>query len=140
MSDHERFDTEIRSKLLIGLGLVLVVTCLLAALASYGVQKGLLSHLERQDPPPPILAEAANPPSVAGPRLLSAPERVLHRVRAQEDRILEWYAWVDEGSGTVTIPIERAIEIAAERGLATVAPGFPIADPVPDEPAEEDGT
>jgi hypothetical protein len=38
-------------------------------------------------------------------------------LRAWEDEQLHGYAWVDKGSGAVRIPIERAIEIVAERGL-----------------------
>ena len=42
-------------------------------------------------------------------------------IHAKEDLLLENYSWVDEGKGTVRIPIERAMELIAERGLP-VAP------------------
>jgi hypothetical protein len=42
-------------------------------------------------------------------------------IHAKEDLLLENYSWVDEGKGTVRIPIERAMELVAERGLP-VAP------------------
>jgi hypothetical protein len=42
-------------------------------------------------------------------------------MHAKEDLLLENYSWVDEGKGTVRIPIERAMELVAERGLP-VAP------------------
>jgi hypothetical protein len=38
-------------------------------------------------------------------------------IHAKEDLLLENYSWVDQGKGTVRIPIERAIELIAERGL-----------------------
>jgi hypothetical protein len=48
-------------------------------------------------------------------------------IHAKEDLLLENYSWVDEGKGTVRIPIERAMELIAERGLpvapATTAAG-----------------
>ena len=48
-------------------------------------------------------------------------------IHAKEDLLLENYSWVDEGKGTVRIPIERAMELIAERGLpvapATAATG-----------------
>jgi len=39
----------------------------------------------------------------------------------REDLLLNHYSWVDRGKGTVRIPIERAMEIIAEKGLP-VAP------------------
>jgi hypothetical protein len=43
-------------------------------------------------------------------------------IHAKEDLLLENYSWVDEGKGIVRIPIDRAMELVAERGLP-VAPG-----------------
>ena len=42
-------------------------------------------------------------------------------MHAKEDLLLENYSWVDQSKGTVRIPIERAMELIAERGLP-VAP------------------
>jgi len=42
-------------------------------------------------------------------------------LHAREDLLLENYTWVDESKGTVRIPIERAMELLAQRGLP-VAP------------------
>jgi hypothetical protein len=42
-------------------------------------------------------------------------------LHAREDILLGNYSWVDQSKGTVRIPIERAIEIIAQRGLP-VAP------------------
>ena len=39
----------------------------------------------------------------------------------REDLLLNYYSWVDRSKGTVRIPIERAMEIVAQRGLP-VAP------------------
>jgi hypothetical protein len=39
----------------------------------------------------------------------------------REDLLLDHYSWVDQSKGKVRIPIERAMEIVAQRGLA-VAP------------------
>jgi len=44
-------------------------------------------------------------------------------LHAREDLLLSNYTWVDESKGTVRIPIERAMEIIAQRGL-------PVAQPV----------
>jgi hypothetical protein len=42
-------------------------------------------------------------------------------MHAKEDLLLDNYSYVDQGKGTVRIPIERAMELIAERGLP-VAP------------------
>ncbi len=44
-------------------------------------------------------------------------------LHAREDLLLSNYTWVDESKGTVRIPIERAMELIAQRGL-------PVAQPV----------
>jgi hypothetical protein len=44
-------------------------------------------------------------------------------LHAREDLMLSNYTWVDESKGTVRIPIERAMELIAQRGL-------PVAQPV----------
>lgn len=55
--------------------------------------------------------------SVPPPQLQSDPARDLAELRAREDRILHSHGWIDRGAGTIRIPIERAIELTAERGL-----------------------
>ncbi|HEX9759609.1 MAG TPA: hypothetical protein VGA40_01750 [Candidatus Acidoferrales bacterium] len=66
------------------------------------------------EPPPLAGALPRLPPE---PRLQVAPKRDMERFHAQEEAALESYAWVDRNTGVVRIPIERAIEIVAERGL-----------------------
>lgn len=40
----------------------------------------------------------------------------------REDLLLEHYSWVDRSQGKVRIPIERAMELVAQRGLAVAPP------------------
>jgi hypothetical protein len=42
-------------------------------------------------------------------------------LHGREDLLLEHYSWIDRGQGRVRIPIERAMELIAQRGLP-VAP------------------
>ncbi len=51
------------------------------------------------------------------PRLQVSPHADLLRLNGREDRILNSYAWIDRSTGRVRIPIDRAIDIIAERGL-----------------------
>jgi hypothetical protein len=50
-------------------------------------------------------------------------------LHAREDLLLNNYTWVDQSKGQVRIPIERAMELIAQRGLA-VAPAVQTAQPM----------
>ena len=51
------------------------------------------------------------------PRLQTYPFEDIKDLRRSEDPLLTRYEWIDQGAGTVRIPIERAMELLAERGL-----------------------
>jgi hypothetical protein len=51
------------------------------------------------------------------PRLQISPQQDMRQMRAAEMAALHSYGWVDRQAGIVRIPIERAIELLAERGL-----------------------
>jgi hypothetical protein len=55
--------------------------------------------------------------SMPEPKLQVNPRADLKTLRAEEDQILNNYAWKDQASGAVRIPIERAKELILERGL-----------------------
>ena len=78
----------------------------------------------------PIVAAnlARTPPD---PRLEPFPLAPGQRLRAEEDAILTTYAWVDKQASVARIPIDRAIEVLAERGLPPSKPMPPAAAPLP---------
>lgn len=43
----------------------------------------------------------------------------LDQIRSKEEETLATYGWVDQKAGVVRIPIERAIDLIAQRGLPT---------------------
>jgi hypothetical protein len=51
------------------------------------------------------------------PRLETDERNQLDEVRRAEEEKLNSYGWVDQKAGTVRIPIERAMDLVAERGL-----------------------
>jgi hypothetical protein len=61
------------------------------------------------------LLNAKLPPQ---PRLEETPVKDLREIRAEEERILTTYGWVDKSTSTVRIPIDRAIDLLAQRGIA----------------------
>jgi hypothetical protein len=51
------------------------------------------------------------------PRLETDERGQLNDIRLNEERTLNSYGWVDKQAGTVHIPIERAMDLLAQRGL-----------------------
>lgn len=51
------------------------------------------------------------------PRLEVTPILDLEAMRVAEDQVLSSYAWIDRPHGVVGIPIDRAIDLLAQRGL-----------------------
>jgi len=54
------------------------------------------------------------------PRLERSERVEINDFRLKEEQTLNSYGWVDEQSGTVRIPIERAMQLVSQRGLPTI--------------------
>jgi hypothetical protein len=74
---------------------------------------------------PDALSDVDRTPRVVppAPRLQTDGAADLRRFRADEDRRLNTYSWIDKQKGIVRIPIEQAMKTLAQTG----APGFPKA-------------
>lgn len=57
------------------------------------------------------------------PRLQVNPAVDLKKFQAEEDSRLNSYGWVDQRAGVIRIPIQRAMDLIAQRGLPTRGPG-----------------
>ncbi len=77
----------------------------------------LFAHHRAEVSPPPLPIEAHGNPLPPEPRLQESPRQDLKAMRTSEDWNLTHYSWIDKNKGTVAIPIERAIEIVAQRGI-----------------------
>lgn len=112
MGAHERRDADIRRLTisLVGLFVLLVISLL----AMGWMFRHLAAREERAGAIATLPAEREIPPA---PRLQVAPATELERVRKAEAAVLNSYGWVDRKAGVVRIPVERAMEILAERGL-----------------------
>ncbi len=111
---HERSDVNVRGIVTFAAGLfviAVVVHVLVWWLFTYFAVRA-----ERMQPPPAPLA-ASRPQLPPEPRLQTAPLRDLQEMRAAEEAILHSYGWVDRQAGVVRIPIERAMQLLAERNL-----------------------
>jgi len=108
--------------------LILIGALVFAAIGALGLllptlaQLGFQARQRAENPPPnPLRASAGRelPPS---PRLQVNPTRDLAEYRAEQEEILASYGWVDRNAGIVRIPIERAMDLVAERAGAAPAP------------------
>jgi hypothetical protein len=87
----------------------------------FGIMWVLLRELTQRE----RSAQRAIPPIVAAslertppePRLEAAPLAPRRRLNEEENAILATYGWVDRASGIVRLPIDRALELTAERGV-----------------------
>jgi len=62
------------------------------------------------------LSQPVVPPE---PRIEVAPYEQLQQLRAKEDHVLSTYALLDKSNGTVRVPIDKAIDLLANKGLAS---------------------
>jgi hypothetical protein len=111
---HEPMDVAGRPVLAAAIGLVVVL--LLVA----GGQLMLLRHYAERGRDATLAETPAEPRTPPEPRLLVDPRSALLELRAEEDALLDGYAWVNREAGIVRIPVDRAIEILA--GSAGKAP------------------
>src|SRR5882762_9281488 len=121
----EIYDREIDLKRILGFtgGLVAVTLVVLAVM--WWMSTSFKQQEEANDRAPSPLAEARLDPIPPGPRLQPSPPRDMDELRAKDQEALNTYGWVDPSRGVARIPVERAIEIAAEKGLPATRPGEP---------------
>ena len=114
VAGHETSDAEVGPLLKFAVFLTVVV-----AVVSV-LTIGLYNYLDDREialkaPQYPLSsAQRALPPT---PRLQTFPFTDIQQLRREEQRYLTRYTWVDQGAGVVRIPIDRAIEVLAEKGL-----------------------
>lgn len=116
--EGEGFDVEIGYrpilKFIVGLfALTAVVLVLMSMLVA-----AFTDDVVELDPPPSPIEEARGQIEAPGPELqVFPPVADIEALYEWEEHQLGTYGWVDEQAGVARIPIERAIEIMAERGL-----------------------
>ncbi len=77
------------------------------------------SHEKAQKAVSAYVSQRTLPPA---PQLqVDEPRTWAHQLAIEKEQT-ETYAWVDEKAGVVRIPVERALELVAERGLPARSP------------------
>jgi hypothetical protein len=107
---HETTDVNVWAVGKFAIGLVVV--CVVSIALLFGLLKYFQSREETS------VANTVEPTKMfPQPQLQKTPIPDLKAIRAEEDKLLKGYAWVDQPKGVVRIPVDRAIEVLAQRGL-----------------------
>jgi hypothetical protein len=123
-------DENVRAVVRFGLWMVI------AAVLIYAVLFGMFQYFDRQaalaDPARNPLLAGEKPPATPAarfpqPRLQSNAAADLEKLRGAEDETLATYGWVDRNAGIARMPIDRAMQMVAERGV----PVWPAPPPQP---------
>ena len=115
---HEERDVTFRPIVWAGAGMAVVLVLVFALVRWTFVAD--LAHDAAQSPPANPLTVTYGRQLPPEPRLQTHPIRDLRELRAAEDAVLNSYGWVDRKAGIVRIPIARAMELLAKRGVTAV--------------------
>jgi len=105
----------------------LAVACVVVVFAMWAAYKVADSYVQTHQPKNPMVQPEADTRKVAPaqikqfaePRLETNERTEINQFRVQEEQRLDSYGWVDQSAGVVHIPIDRAMQLIAERGLPT---------------------
>ncbi len=117
MAEPKAFDREINVRTVRRFALFVLGLIAFSMALIWGVAGLVKKELPKEDPAPPPLEAARENPLPPEPRLQSSPPKDMQEFRSREDAVLKGYAWVDRAKGEAQIPIDRAIDIAAQNGL-----------------------
>lgn len=123
----------VKTSVAVGLGIVLVGAAIAGALLTFLLFRRHEKSEVKKDEASIAAAgmerrEDAAPPL---PRLQVQPVRHWREFRSAEMERLSTYGWMDRTSGVVHIPIDRAMDLVAERGIGPLAPLVPPPVPTP---------
>jgi hypothetical protein len=117
-SGHEERDIRLRPIIWAGVGLVVLVIVVHVGL--WWLFDDFTERRTRLEGPPTPTAPLAWPRQLPpGPRLQTDPHQDLQAWLGAENAVLQSYGWVDQEAGIARIPIARAMELLAARGLPT---------------------
>jgi hypothetical protein len=117
---HETKDASVRSLIIFAVSMA--GTIFLVCVGMVGVFR-YFGHHQTLGPPASPFEQGRPLPGPGLPRLQVAPRQDLEQVLQQQNEILNSYAWVDQKSGIVRIPVERAMDLLIQRGFPVRAAG-----------------
>jgi len=110
----EPSDGDARHIVLTGAGILITAAVLVTLIYFYF---HFLAHRSARLSPPVLPMNLHGDVVPPEPRLQASPARDLRDLRVYEDAVLQKYAWIDKSRGRVGIPVDRAMELLAQRGI-----------------------
>jgi hypothetical protein len=98
---------------LFAIGLFVVVVVVFIVIAA--MMTRFSQSKQRLDERRPLVFSLEDPDLYPGAHLQEDPGRDMAKMRSEVSQRLEGYGWVDQDSGIAHIPIDRAIQISAEK-------------------------
>ena len=100
-------------------GIALILTTIASLLLMFGVFR-YLEVRENAAQIPPASFTTLNPNNLPPePNVMFNEHEATNQLdfRAEEDKLMNGYSWVDQAHGIVRIPIDRAMDLAVQRGF-----------------------
>jgi hypothetical protein len=110
---HEIRDVNPRVILWLGAG-VLIGTAVVQVVLWFTLQAFERSAEQGDSTPSPLAADSPQPPL---PHLQEQPREDYQQYCREKEQRLQSYGWVDRQQGVVRIPVSRAMDLIAQRGL-----------------------
>jgi hypothetical protein len=122
---HEETDADTRSITRFGVGLAFVI--IICNLLIWWLFDHFAARESRLTPTVTAIVKQQAPRKPPEPSLQANPPLDMRKMLDEEDDVLNHYAWVDPDRGIVRIPIQRALEIVAQKGLQPFKNSAPAA-------------
>jgi len=112
---HEPGDVDAPFLTKFGLGMsALIIVFMFGLWGMFDYLKNRVTEIEEPEHPSAIVNTQKQPPA---PRLQAHPAEDMRKFRAAEERSMDQYGWIDPDKGIVQIPVDRAMDLIAQRGL-----------------------
>jgi hypothetical protein len=146
-SQHGHETSDVNPRAILAFGAFLIFSAIVIHVLLWGLYRYLDKEAEQRNPPPnPMVQQQPEAKSTMmqsssmtaekesqtvqrltatfpEPRLQVDDARDMNKMRQTENQQLEGYQWVNKETGTVRVPIDRAMELILERGLPNVPAG-----------------
>lgn len=109
---HETKDANPWKVVIFSVGLFLLMLASLPLVTA--IFNGMEAQAKRADRPPSQIESDQTPPL---PRLQATPRTALSEFKAEQQQRLTTYGWNDAKHKSVHLPVDRAIQLLAERGI-----------------------
>lgn len=123
------------TRVVVGFAIAVIALCVASGILMAALFRGLQRRAENKDRMAIAAAGLERRSEIVppAPRLQVYAARHWKEFQAAERERLSAYGWMDRSAGVVHVPIERAMDLIAVRGLGPL-PAAPVAMPAPAAP------